>query len=175
MKKNYFCLLALSFCFLGCSDDPSLNDAGKVMGYKPVYASYEEVGKISFEGPRILKKPAKIYVKGNFLFISENNEGIHIINNIDPAKPNPVGFIKIMGNQDMEIKNDVLYVDNGVDLVALDMANPEAVKVLKRIEKVFPYSFYPEAQNVKFECPDESKGIVIRWDYVELDSPKCFR
>ncbi|MGL4630715.1 MAG: hypothetical protein ACRCVT_05855 [Leadbetterella sp.] len=175
MVRKSICLCISLALLIGCSEDTTENDTGKVMGYKPIYANTQELSKITFQSPRKLKKPAKIYIKGNYLFINELNEGIHVFNNIDPQNPRAVGFISIIGNQDMEVKKDILYADNGVDLIAIDISNPESVNVVKRVEKVFPYSYFPEQRGVKFECPDPSKGIVLRWELTELVNPKCYR
>lgn len=167
----FFSILLLS----ACNQDPSFPFEGKVMGYKPVYAKYSDMRNIGFENGKKLKNVGKIYVRGNYLFVNEYNQGIHIINNIDPKSPKNTAFIKIPGNQDIEMKNNIMYADNGLDLVALDFSNPENVKILKRIENTFPYPSFPPFENIKFECVDESKGFVVSWEYVELESPKCSR
>jgi hypothetical protein len=172
MKKLLFFAVILSFS--ACRTDETSSDV-KVMGYRPVYVSYEEIKKVGIETARKLTNPAKIYVRGAYLFINEPNEGIHVVNNADPKLPKPIAFIKIPGNQDIELKDNVMYVDNGLDLIAIDISSPQSVKVLKRIENVFPYPSYPPTQNVKFECADEQKGYPIKWELVELNNPKCYR
>ncbi len=175
MMKKYLLIGLICLGFWQCDDKQDINNQGLVQGYKPIYASSVEMSNIGYEAPRKLIKPVKIYVKGNYLYINEYNEGVHVYNNIDPEKPVAVGFIKIPGNQDIEIKDDVLYADNGLDLIAIDISNQESAKLIKRIEKVFPISSYPPAQNVKFECVDESKGVVLGWKLTEIENPKCYR
>lgn len=157
-----------------CQTHESIDDE-KVMGYRPVYAPYTEIEKVSIEPARKLTNPAKIYVRGTFLFVNEFNEGVHVINNADPKSPKPIAFIKIPGNQDLELKDNVMYADNGLDLVAIDISSPQSVKILKRIDDVFPYPSYPPFQGVKFECVNPDKGFVVKWEYVELTNPKCIR
>jgi hypothetical protein len=68
-----------------------------------------------------------------------------------------------------------LYADNAVDLVALDITNPADVKLLKRIENAFPNQSFPPHTGVNFECADPAKGVVVGWEKVQLQNPKCFR
>ncbi|MFT2010435.1 LVIVD repeat-containing protein [Pontibacter sp. 13R65] len=88
--------------------------------------------------PRGLQTPGKIYVKGNYLFINEVDKGIHIINNANPASPQFVSFVEIPGSVDMAVKGNILYADSYIDLVALDISNPLDVKLVKRVENIFP-------------------------------------
>ncbi|MFT6205558.1 MAG: hypothetical protein ACI9V1_003268 [Spirosomataceae bacterium] len=43
--------------------------------------------------------------------------------------------------------------------MAIDISNPESVKVVKRVADVFPYRMFPPFENVKFECPDPRKAM----------------
>ncbi|QHT67113.1 hypothetical protein GXP67_10855 [Rhodocytophaga rosea] len=144
-------------------------------GYRPVYASYEEIRTVQTLSPQALIHPGKIYVKGDFLFVNDVNQGIHIINNQNPVSPQPISFISIPGNVDIAVKDNILYADNATDLVALDISNPNDIKLVKRIMNTFPYPKFPPYTNVKFECVDPSKGIVVRWEEAELQDAKCFR
>ena len=79
--------------------------------------------------------------------------------------------VSLASDDNLEV---VLEADNGDDLVSIDISDPNSIKVLKRIEKAFPYPSYPNERG-KFECVDPSKGYVKAWEYVELINPKCFR
>jgi len=89
------------------------------------------------EEARALKNPGKIYAYGNYIFINERYEGIHIINNSDNGNPQKISFIPITGNVDMAVKEGILYADNVTDLLAIDISNPIAPKLLNRTEKIF--------------------------------------
>ena len=82
--------------------------------------------------------PGKIYVKDNYLFVNEIKKGIHIYDNSNPEKPVEVSFLKIPGNVDIAVKENTLYADSYVDLVALDITNPKAIKEIGRVKEVFP-------------------------------------
>ncbi|CAN5304069.1 hypothetical protein BH23BAC1_BH23BAC1_22610 [soil metagenome] len=106
---------------------------------EPVYmlrADLKQALKVS--SPQGIQAPGKIYVKDHYLFINEVDKGIHVINNNDPANPQFISFIEIPGNIDLAVKNNILYADSYIDLVALDISNPQDVKLVKRVENIFP-------------------------------------
>jgi hypothetical protein len=85
-------------------------------------------------------------VYGDYLFINEVNEGIHVIDNTDPSSPRNVAFIEIMGNIDLAAKDGILYADNLVDLLLFDISNPGAPMLKSRIEGAFQ-GVLPAADN----------------------------
>jgi hypothetical protein len=173
MKHLY--LYVLLFNCIGCNYDDQQSSPTIVRGYKPIYDNYENLRKVEVQPAKKLKRPGKIYIKDDVLFVNELGEGIHIFDNRDKANPKPVAYIAIPANQDMAIKGTTLYADNADDLVAIDISNPFQAKVVKRIEKSFPYPYYPPQRGVRFECPDPAKGYVVRWELTELTNPKCSR
>lgn len=147
----------------------------EVRGYKPIYLSNGESTKVQLLSPRKIEQPGKIYYKDGFIFLNEKGEGVHVINNADPTNPIVQSFIDIPGNIEIAIKEDVLYANNMSDLIALKIDEIERIKVVQRIENVFPVESIgiPEGVNVYFECPDETKGAIIGWELATLKSPKC--
>lgn len=167
--------LWITALFSGCMPETEPDVPTQQTGYRPVYASYEEIRQVQTLSPQALVSPGKIYVRGNFLFVNDVNKGIHVINNQNPALPEPISFISIPGNVDIAVKDNILYADNATDLVALDISNPGDVKLVKRIMNTFPYPNFPPHTNVKFECVDPAKGVVVRWEEAELHDARCFR
>jgi hypothetical protein len=143
--------------------------------YRPIYATYDAIRAVQTTGPQPLKNPGKIYVKDNYLFINDIGTGIHIVDNRNPAKPVRLAFVSIPGNRELAVKDSILYADNTLDLVALNIANPTNVRVVKRIENAFPYPAYPTERNVRFECADPDKGVVIRWEQATVTDAQCYR
>ncbi len=125
--------------------------------WEPVYQFPDEFRQpISPEGPRTLQQPGKIYVFGDVLFVGERQEGIHLIDNRDPAAPVKLAFLPIKGNTDMAVKDGILYANNHMDLVAIDIASPLEPKYIGRTNDVFPgYHF------------EEARGYIV--DYVEME------
>ena len=88
-------------------------------------------------------KPGKIYFKDQYMYINEYQKGIHVVDLSDPANPALKAFIKIPGNVDMAIKDNMLYADSYIDLVLIDISNPEQPNEVKRIEEMFEYVIPP--------------------------------
>ena len=118
----------------------------------PFYLSVSEVrAQVSaVQAPQELSMPGKIYIYGKYLFITEVNKGIHIVDNSNPATPRFINFINIAGNADMAVNSSVLYADNYIDLLAFDVSDPAAIKPLKRVENVFENLYV-----------DKAKGIIV--------------
>src|SRR5687768_13908339 len=146
---------------------------GEVEGYRPLYASPDQTS-IAFTASRNLRNPGKIYSIAHYLLINEKYEGIHVFDNSSPASPIPLGFLSMVGNTEIAIRNNVLYADHLADLVALDVADWNNIKEISRLKKEFFAQQIPPGDGRYFECADESKGIVIGWELVVLKNPKCF-
>lgn len=176
MNRPFLLFALFLFCigFDSCRPyTPSPPTTGDV--YRPVYANYADIRAITVLAPQPLKNVGKIYVKDNYLFINEVGNGIHVVDNRDPAKPVPLSFLSIPGNHEMAIKDSTLYADNVLDLVAINIGNPRNIRVVKRIENAFDYPAFPLATNVRFECPDRDRGVVIRWEKASVENPQCYR
>jgi hypothetical protein len=145
MKRNYTIKThqAISFAVfafvlltsLGCTDKVEFTRRYAV--FEPVYMSPAEIRE-SFDilPPEPIKQVGKIYLYRQFILLNDPGKGIHIIDNSDPANPRPISFVKMPGNYDMAAKGDVLYADSYMDLVALDISDPEKVSVINRIEDI---------------------------------------
>jgi len=171
-----YSLLIIPLIFLACGPDETRVDFNQetVTGYQPVYADSSEL-KISLEAAQEIDVAGKIYSYQNLLLVNEVGKGIHVYDNTNPRKPINKLFVRIPGNQDMAMKNGVLYADNYGDLLALRVL-ADTVVVLKRVENVMGFNKeFPGANGVYFECVDESKGVVVGWKLTELSQPKCFR
>lgn len=130
--------------------------------YTPVYTSLEELrSSTDVEDPREVLQSGKIYYINDHLLINEPNEGIHIINNVDPSNPRNVAFIKIPGNFDMAANGNYLYADSYIDLVVFDISNIENPVEVERMENIFPgynsYGYYL----------DPELGLVTDWELTE--------
>jgi hypothetical protein len=108
--------------------------------YTPVYRTLPEVRANMKSGPaRPIKSPGKIYIYGNYIFLNEFDEGVHIFDNSQPAAPKNLAFIPVPGNQDLAVKGSVLFVDSYSDLVTFDISDPKAVKPIKFVDNAFPF------------------------------------
>ena len=129
--------LLLVFMLSGCTD--SCTTTTTYTYYEPVYKTTEEIrAAVRIEEPRELGSPGKIYIYDKYLFINQPNEGIHIIDNSDKRDPKTISFINIPGNFDLAVKDNVLYADSYIDLLAFDISQPTLVKLVERVENAFP-------------------------------------
>ncbi len=130
----------------------------------PVYMGYEEFrDAVTTAGARELENPGKIYFKDNFIFINEEYEGIHIIDNTDPENPQNIVFVEIPGNLDIAVKENVLFADSYIDLVALDISDLNEIHEVSRLEEAFPYSVPTYDDRYAVAGVDHSKGVVVGW------------
>jgi hypothetical protein len=177
--KSILPIFLLLFASLSCITDNSEPFNGIEFdgtGYRPIYATAEEVAKIQVQEARPLSKPGKIYHLDPYIFVNESGEGIHIINNADPRNPENLSFISIPGNYDMAAKGTWLYADNMSNMVVFDISDPKSPKLTKTIADAIPVNNYPSFRNIYFECAEDKKGIVVGWEKVPMsERPKCYR
>lgn len=139
MKTNYvlFLLVLPALWLTGCTD--KCEETRTFRRYVPVTFTLREVREgVRLEEARSLSKPGKIYTKDGYLFINEIKEGIHLIDNRNPTAPRQLAFLRIPGNGDMAVRNNILYADSYMDLVAFDISDPANPREVKRVESVFP-------------------------------------
>lgn len=177
-KPFLFLLVAIIGVNAGCREDdvPSFENVDLVEGFRPEYISVKEAEEIVTMPAQTLNNPGKITIYRHYLFINELGKGVHIFDNTAPDDPKPLSFLKIAGNIDIAIKEDILYADNVADLIALDISNIGDIRIRKRIKDVFISQMaIPPQTRTYFECPDPSKGVVIGWKRALLRSPQCYR
>ncbi|MCP3932891.1 MAG: hypothetical protein GY705_27785 [Bacteroidetes bacterium] len=127
-----------TFTFQSCLEDKC--DATRTFyQFVPVYKQVNEIRQnIEFSEARDLENPGKMYYYQDYIFVNELYEGIHIIDNRNPSNPVNIRFIGIPGNVDIAAKGNVLYADNYIDLLSLDISDPTSPSLLSRTEDVFP-------------------------------------
>ena len=147
MQRKYYLTLAfglVALLFNACLRD-ECNSSRTFVRLDPVYKTPVEFRTgILVQGPRALKKPGKIYAFGQYLFINERQEGIHVIDNADPANPRPIAFWAIEGNVDMSIRGQYLYADQYVDLLSIDISDFQNPRLVCRQQDAFQlHGFVP--------------------------------
>lgn len=162
-----FLLVAIPLFFIGCQDQRVQTITWTE--YEPVYMSHEEFYQsVGLEGSRDLSSPGKIYFYDGHLFVNERNEGIHIIDNRDPANPVNIGFINIPANKDLAVNGDLLYADSQKDLLVFDISDLRNPEFMDRIENVFNNSSQmPPGFTTQTVNPD--KGLVVDWKEVQRE------
>ena len=174
MRKLIWFLISSLFLF---SCDPQPVGFRPPDIYLPVYGSLSNVKQYTVEPAKSTVQAGKIYAYQNFIFQNDLYTGIHIIDNKD-QKPVKVAFLNIPLNTDIAIKGNYLYANNYTDLVVFDITDPAHPQFVKRVSNVFPTvnQDYPPFTNVYFQCPDKSKGVVVRWEKNDsIPLPNCRR
>ncbi|MBK9733688.1 MAG: hypothetical protein IPO92_01455 [Saprospiraceae bacterium] len=136
MKNVFFYFLALSILlsFQSCLEDKCTEQREFTL-YTPVYMTKAQFRKdIEVETTRKLENPGKMYFYNQYLFINEQGKGIHIYDINDETNPKKISFYDIPGNFDIAVKDNILYADNVIDLVAIDITDISQPKTVKRIE-----------------------------------------
>lgn len=139
MKRTIysFFLLLLTLGQWSCTD--KCTETRVFKRFTPITLTQTQIRQnVATEPSRTLQDPGKIYTKDGFLFINEIKEGIHIIDNRNPSAPKMVAFLRIPGNGDMAVRNNILYADSYMDLVAFDISDVTNIRPIKRINNVFP-------------------------------------
>ncbi|WP_121907122.1 LVIVD repeat-containing protein [Ulvibacter antarcticus] len=168
MKKLKLLLLTAvvislqSCCYYGgCNDDDIGDPFFNETDYTAIVmdrASFET--SVELLSPRAIINSGKIYVIADLLIINEVNEGFHIFLNSDPTNPSPLNFITAPGSSDVSVKNDVLYINHAVDLIAVSYnASLAQLSVTKRIRNIFPSLLSPDGF-YHFGGEDQ---IVVNW------------
>lgn len=173
-------LLGIALLFQGCLQDKCTN-YHTYTAYIPVFMTYDEIrSAVASEPARDLKSPGKIFVKGDWLFVSEPLKGIHVIDNSNPSQPSNVSFINIPGNIDLAVRGNYLYVDSYMDLVTIDITNPTDVTEVDRKLDVLPNNavIHPDSgvvvdylqEQITEEYDCNLGGGYSRWDMVTFES-----
>ena len=159
-----FALLSiLTFTLLSSSDT-----ANRFGAYSPIFMQREDMeNAVKAEAPRTLHDPGKIYVKDNFIFINEKYKGIHVIDNSMPSQPVNIAFIHVDGCLDLAIKDDIIYADNAIDLIAIKAnADFTSVQVTERLKQVFPEIANPDGAWPYYELNSlrPKNAILVAWE-----------
>ncbi len=141
MKFQFISIAVISSLFVllfsGCVKDKCTQTQTFTI-MEPVYMDYETFrNTVASEAPRDIEDAGKIYLYKNYFFLNEKREGVHIFDISDPGNPTNVGFIKILGNVDIAIKNDVLIADSFMDLVSIDISDPLNVREVGRVNEIY--------------------------------------
>jgi hypothetical protein len=159
MRNAFLIPALLLFTLLNVSTTSYVGVSGWGV-YKPVFMKRADLEKsVTYQREtRALTNPGKIYSKPPYIYVNERYKGVHIINNTDPAHPVGEGFITAPGCIDMAVKENILYLDNSVDLVAFDLS---ARKVSQRLKNVFPEPVGPD--NSYYYGIREEDMILVEW------------
>lgn len=134
-------------------------------GNSPLYMSYEDLrSAVSTEYDVPLENPGKIYFKDDFIFIIEEQKGIHVIDNSNPSSPSEKIFVNIPGVVDISVVENIMYADSYVDIVMLDLTSIDNIHEVARMKNVLPYPMPSAGNSYPVSTIDKSKGVVTGWE-----------
>lgn len=116
--------------------------------------------------PQPIEESGKIYTYQNMIFINDKYEGIHVIDNSNPASPQKVAYISLAGTVDISIKDDVLYADSIRDLVLFDISDISNIQEISRMENVLQDNvIWPfDADIIEWVEYDYENELIVGWE-----------
>jgi hypothetical protein len=157
---SWFVALPLALISFSCSNNCEITRTYTY--FEPVYKTSAEIkAAIGLKPAQSISNAGRIYFKDGILFINESGEGIHLIDNGNPASPQPLSFLNIPGNYDLAIIGNTLYADSFVDLVSFDISDLNDIKEIGRLEGLFNH------YNTFGFRADPTKGLITDWQEVE--------
>ena len=169
--KALFLLLALVLAGISCEDDnqdPQLEEYTLAV---PITMSDEEFrNSVDIIAPIPIDESGKIYTYKNYIFVNDQYRGIHIIDNSNPLSPQKIAFLKIPGNVDIAVKDDILYADSISDLLVFDISDIGNIRMIKRLSNVlYGYVAWPfEADAIDYQSFGNQGEILIGWEMQTL-------
>ncbi len=154
---------------LACArqEQPQPEDAYLYASYRPLLMTRTALeSAVAALPPQTMHNTGKIFLRGAYVFINEKFEGIHVIDNHDPSHPRPVSFLRIPGNVDLAVRGNLLYADNGPDLVTVDVSDPANAHVTGRVRDAFRELPMPEAgllEDASQPANRPADAVVVGW------------
>lgn len=173
---KYLFALAMIASLTSCVED-NCESTRTFIEFESIYVQPEEFrgDNISYMENRQLENPGKIYYYNNILMVNERYEGIHLYDNANPEAPSYLGFIAIPGNLDVSIKNNIMYADNYVDLLTIDVSDLTSPKLLDRQEEVFNIYDYWEELGYFIYTKETERTLEVACDENNFNDPWFWR
>ncbi len=111
-----------------------------------------------------ISKTGKLYRYGDYILINEPYKGVHLVHNQNPEDPQNIAFVQVPGNLDFAVKQDILYVDNAVDLVAIDISDLSNIREINRVKNTFPALLPPDhftSEALASGTPQDA--VIVAW------------
>ena len=116
-------------------------------GY-PIYLDASEILVDIQVKPSITPDAAfKIVSNDNYFFVGEKMKGIHVYKKTNANQASPLCFIECTHMKAFDVTDNMLYCNNFVDLLAIDVENPLQAKIKYR-EKDYFNNYYNTNYNI---------------------------
>ncbi|MEZ4720532.1 MAG: hypothetical protein R2813_01485 [Flavobacteriales bacterium] len=171
MKTPSKFLAILAIAALAMGGCKKFNQTKVYTANTPVYMSYDDLREsVANDDSRALLKPGKIFLYDQYILINDFETGVHVYDNSNPSNPQHVAFVNIPGNVDIAVKDNTLFVDSYIDLVAIDISDPKNVREVGRNQDVFSYTV-PSTMNYNYPVAqvDQTKGVIVGYEVKEIE------
>jgi hypothetical protein len=173
MQKVLPVLLFLNIAFAaGCYKEPPY-EGFSGWGKRPVYISQAALRDIRNLPPRSIVESGPIFLRDTLFFMLERKQGIHVFSLQGTQDKNRLTFFSIPGADDFSIAGSRLYAAAWTDLVTIDISDLYQIKEVNRQSGVFQPILFPLFYRGPFECVDETKGVVLRWEEALIKDARC--
>lgn len=168
-----FLIFILTIGFVSCKDDDTRFET-RIVANAVLMSKQDVRASIAVESQQSIAESGKIFTYLDYVFVNDQNRGVHIIDNRVPQNPQKIGFIKIPGNFDIEVRNDILYADSYTDLVLFDISDIDAISYLDTYEDVFNGFGFAQAaidqgaDRIEYGEYDPNESFIIDWIYEEI-------
>lgn len=166
--KNILLLYAFT-CLWSCQDDDANYETISV-AIPETMSKTELRNSVKVQSAKPMIETGKIYAYANYIFVSDKDKGIHIIDNSNPKAPRAISYLQIPGNEDISIKDNYLYADSATDLLIFDVTDISSIHLVERLDDVFSvydYRIPNEAQYADFSNYDFETTIIVGWNIVQ--------
>lgn len=166
--KQLSCLFLL-LVLLGCEDNfEDTHRYSKLITSSkdyPIYLDMMEIGDIQVRENSTLLSPFKILSNDNYYFVGDMLKGVHVYEK-EASRANYLCFIECRYIKDFELTDNLLFCNNLVDMVVIDVNNPMEINILHRQKNHFNrFSGYKEHWNIPYE---NEKGPIVGTERHEL-------
>ena len=134
--------------------------------YEPIFMTRTEMeSSTALFGPRTVESPGKVWIYNSYILIVEQFRGIHIVDNLDSNNPQNIGFIRVDGCTDVAVSNDIIYTNNAVDMIGIQVSSTmDQIEVISRNRNALPPLGSPEPWGDWYFLEQIPNGmIVVRW------------
>lgn len=165
--KNLFLIIAITFLFSGCKPREYTYSH-----YRPVLmqrVDFESSIQMNHNKPSKLPPGGRVYTKDNLIIVTSVGKGFYFIDNTNPSNPKVLSYFDAPGIEDLLIKDQLMYVHQGPDLVCIDyLENEQRFEVVSRFKNLFT-TRPPDGHRLedKYQAAMNSKEmVVIRWEII---------
>lgn len=137
MKTTFTPLLILTLVLAACTKESGTID----LSYTKALAQYGNIQDVRNQplvaSTRTISNAGKIFIDEDVLLIGEENKGIHVFDNSNPANPQMVLFLDIPFTKEFYVKDKHIYAESHYDLIKVDITDINAPFIEDRLEYAF--------------------------------------